>query len=78
MSDIVKDLEILGLEGIESLSVRDVKKAYKKKAVQVFPEKNPDNPKAHSRFEEINSAFVKVFILCLMGFLIIKTHKNRY
>ena len=62
MSNIVQDLEILGLEGIESLSVRDVKKAYKKKSVHLLPEKNPDNPKAHTRFEEINCAFVKVII----------------
>ena len=60
MGEINKELDILGLEGGESISMRELKKAYKKRAVQAFPEKNPDNPKAHTKFEEINSAFVKV------------------
>ena len=61
MEEIGKELEILGLDPAEAFAVKDVKKAYKKKATALLPEKNPDNLKAHSRFEDINEAFVKVY-----------------
>ena len=60
MAEISKELGILGIEETDSLTIKDVKKTYKRKAIQLFPEKNPDNSKAHSKFEELNSAFIKV------------------
>ena len=46
--------KILGID--KNASQDDVKKAYKKLARKFHPDLNPNNPEAHTRFQEINEA----------------------
>lgn len=47
--------KILGVE--RSASEKDLKRAYRKLAVQYHPDKNPGDPRAEERFKEINEAY---------------------
>lgn len=47
--------KILGLE--RSASADDVRKAYRKLAMQYHPDRNPDNKQAEEKFKEINEAY---------------------
>ncbi len=47
--------EILGVP--KNASEADIKKAYRKKAVQYHPDKNPDDKKAEEKFKEVGEAF---------------------
>lgn len=52
----MKDLyQILGVE--KNASEEEIKKAYKKLALQYHPDKNPDNKEAEERMKEINDAY---------------------
>ena len=44
----------------ENINLKEVKRHFKKKSMAMLPEKHPTVANAHTRFEEINSAFVKV------------------
>ena len=46
---------------MENTNLKDIKRAFKKKSLAMLPEKHPTVPNAHTRFEEVNSAFVKVY-----------------
>ena len=46
---------LLGLE--RSASEEDIKKAFRKKAMEYHPDRNKDNPKAEEKFREINEAY---------------------
>lgn len=46
--------EILGVE--KTCSQEDIKKAYKTKAFELHPDRNPNNPEAEKQFKEINEA----------------------
>ena len=35
----------------------DIKKAYRKRAIQFHPDQNPDNPKAERQFQQVNEAY---------------------
>ena len=47
--------EILGVS--KGASLEDVKKAYRKKAVQFHPDKNPGNKEAEDKFKEATEAY---------------------
>jgi molecular chaperone DnaJ len=45
------------LEVSKSASLDDIKKAYRKKAVQFHPDKNPGNKEAEEKFKEATEAY---------------------
>lgn len=47
--------EILGIS--RSATPEEIKKAYRKKAVQYHPDKNPGDPEAESKFKDISQAY---------------------
>jgi len=47
--------EILGIP--RSASADDIKKAYRKLAQELHPDKNPDNPEAEEKFKEVGEAY---------------------
>jgi len=47
--------EVLGVS--RSASKDDIKKAYRKLALQYHPDKNPDNKDAEEHFKEVNEAY---------------------
>ncbi|XP_077411501.1 dnaJ homolog subfamily C member 17 [Vanacampus margaritifer] len=54
--DILK-LDLYGLLGIENTATtKEIKKAYRQKALKCHPDKNPDNPKAAELFHQLSQA----------------------
>lgn len=52
----IEELDLYELLGVEvSCSVTDIKKAYRKKALQCHPDKNPDDPNAGKQFHQLSS-----------------------
>lgn len=47
--------ELLGIS--RDASQKDIRKAFKKLALKLHPDKNPDDPRAHERFTTINRAY---------------------
>ena len=62
MADIAKELDKLGIEGEEGkdVSLKELRKAFKRKSLAMLPEKHPSVVNAHAIFEDINYAFLKV------------------
>ena len=60
MVDVRKNMETLGIIGDEALTLKESRKMFRKKSIAMLPEKHPTVSNAHSRFEEINIAFVEV------------------
>jgi molecular chaperone DnaJ len=51
-----KDLYMI-LEVSRSATTEEIKKAYRKKALQYHPDRNPDNPDAEEKFKEASEAY---------------------
>ncbi|MCH2602728.1 MAG: DnaJ domain-containing protein, partial [Pedosphaera sp.] len=47
--------EVLGVS--KGASADEIKKAYRKKAVQFHPDKNPDDKSAEDKFKEVGEAY---------------------
>lgn len=59
MVDVKKfsEIDLYGLLGVEiGATEAEIRKAYRKKALQCHPDKNPDNPKAAELFQELSKA----------------------
>lgn len=54
----------------KSASIRDIKKAYRKLALQLHPDRNQDDPKAQDKFADLGAAYevgVWLLFVCLMS-----------
>ena len=60
MDEVRNYMETLGFSGDETLTMKECRRMFKRKSIAMLPEKHPTVPNAHSRFEEINTAFVEV------------------
>ena len=64
MFDFTEYAKILGLDAevdLRNVSLKELKKIFKRRSLAMLPEKHPNVPNAHSRFEEITQTFVQVF-----------------
>ena len=60
MSEISKELDLIGLSSERPVTLREAKRCFRRKSHLLLPEKSLGAPNAHARFEELNSAFVRV------------------
>ena len=55
------ELEIIGLnQATTEVTPENIKKAYKKMALKMHPDKNTDDPKATEKFQNFQTAYDKI------------------
>ena len=62
LEEIKKSMLLLGFTEDDKLDLRELRRIFKRKSLAMLPERHPTVPNAHSRFEELISAFVQVII----------------
>ena len=63
MKEFAEELEILGIPDQNDVSLKELRRAFKKRSLAMLPEKHPTVANAHTQFEEVNAAFVKVLMI---------------
>ena len=59
--DVIKnELELIGLPNDKNFTLKDAKRSFRRKSHILLPEKSLGTQNSHSRFEELNAAFVTV------------------
>lgn len=58
--------KILGVS--KSASIRDIKKAYRKLALQLHPDRNQDDPQAQDKFADLGAAYEVGALLVATGY----------
>ena len=56
--DIKTELELVGLPVDRPFTLKEAKRSFRRKSHTLLPEKSLGTQNAHSRFEELNSAFM--------------------
>jgi DnaJ-domain-containing protein 1 len=58
VSEAVKDTEFYDILGVTFTATSiDIKKAYRKQAILLHPDKNPDDPEASTKFQKLGEAY---------------------
>ena len=60
METLKEELNLIGLPSDKPYGLKDVKRSFRKKSLALLPEKSLGNQNTHCRFEELNTAFVKI------------------
>ena len=63
LEEIKKSMLLLGFTEDDKLDMRELRRIFKRKSLAMLPERHPTVPNAHSRFEELISAFVQVIVI---------------
>ena len=60
MEELKSELELIGLASDRPLTLKEAKKAFRRKSHLLLPEKALGLQNAHTRFEELNASFLKI------------------
>ena len=60
MDEVRHEVELIGIPSDKPLTLREAKRSFKRRSHQLLPEKSLGAQNAHSRFEELNSGFIKL------------------
>ena len=60
MDEVRSEIELIGIPPDKPLTLREAKRSFRRRSHQLLPEKSLGAQNAHSRFEELNSGFIKL------------------
>ena len=60
MEELRSEIDIIGIPSDKPFTLREAKRSFRRRSHQLLPEKSLGAQNAHSRFEELNTAFVKL------------------